>query len=469
MDTRVERDPLGEVRVPEGAYYGAQTQRAVENFPISGFRPPTPLVIATVLIKQACARANAALGRLDAEVADAIVKAADEILNGELRDHFVVDIYQAGAGTSHNMNTNEVLANRASEILGEPKGTYKKVHPNDHVNMGQSTNDVFPTATRLSILIVLPYTLEMGSRLATALQKKSEEFAHVLKTGRTHLQDAVPITLGQEFSGYADNIGHATAELARSADSLHELNLGATAVGTGLNAGDDFTKQSIENLAEATKLRVMPARNRFRVTQSMGDVLNYSGALRRLAVEVDKVASDLRLLSSGPRAGLAEIQLPPVQPGSSIMPGKVNPVIPEAMAMVCAQVIGNDTTITIAGQSGNFQLNVMLPVVALNLLQSIEILANASRLLADKSIAGFKVREDKIKEALARNPILVTALNAVIGYDKGAATAKQAYKEGRPILDVAMETTGLPKAKLQELLDPAALTKGGVHGGSAGG
>src|SRR4051812_34498986 len=364
MDTRVERDPLGELRVPADAYYGVQTQRAVENFPISGLRPPAPLVIATVLVKQACARANGTLGRLDASVADAIVKAADEILDGKLRDQFVVDVYQAGAGTSHNMNTNEVLANRASEILGEPKGTYKKVHPNDHVNMGQSTNDVFPTAARLSILLVAPWVLESASRLANALGEKAKAFHGVLKTGRTHLQDAVPITLGQEFSGYADNVGHAAGELARASDALHELNLGATAVGTGLNAGDDFTNQSIENLANATKLRVMPARNRFRVTQSMGDVLAYSGALRRLAMEVDKIASDLRLLSSGPRAGLAEIQLPAVQPGSSIMPGKVNPSVPEMVNQVCQQVFGCDASILASAAAGQPELDVVMPGMA---------------------------------------------------------------------------------------------------------
>jgi len=464
MDTRVERDPLGEVRVPEGAYYGAQTQRAVENFPISGFRPPTPLVIATVLIKQACARANGALGRLDAEVADAIVKAADEILTGELRDHFVVDIYQAGAGTSHNMNTNEVLANRASEILGEPKGTYKKVHPNDHVNMGQSTNDVFPTATRLSILIVLPYALEMGSRLATALQKKSEEFAHVLKTGRTHLQDAVPITLGQEFSGYADNIGHATAELARSADSLHELNLGATAVGTGLNAGDDFTKQSIENLAEATKLRVMPARNRFRVTQSMGDVLNYSGALRRLAVEVDKIASDLRLLSSGPRAGLAEIQLPPVQPGSSIMPGKVNPSIPEMVNQVCHQVFGCDASILASAAAGQLELNVMMPVMAWNALQATSILGNAMHVLSDRCVSGIAADEARCRELLDRSTAVATALSPYIGYAATAEIAKTAVKEGRSIADIVRERKLIPEDKLAQILSPEEMTSPGIPG-----
>jgi aspartate ammonia-lyase len=273
MATRIERDPLGELRVPADAYYGVQTQRAVENFPISGLKAPAPLVTATVLIKQACARANASLGRLDPAVSAAITQAADDILNGRFRDQFVVDVYQAGAGTSHNMNTNEVLANRAAEILGEPKGAYTRVHPNDHVNMGQSTNDVFPTATRIAILLVLPDLLAAARALADALDEKGRAFARILKTGRTHLQDAVPITLGQEFSGYAANVRHAAEELERNAASLHELNLGATAVGTGLNAGDDFTSASIDHLSRVTNLRVRPARNRFRVTQSMGDVL----------------------------------------------------------------------------------------------------------------------------------------------------------------------------------------------------
>jgi aspartate ammonia-lyase len=464
MDTRVERDPLGEVPVPAEAYYGAQTQRAIENFPISGIRAPAPLVIATVLIKQACARANAALGRLDGAVADAIVKAADEILGGELRDHFVVDVYQAGAGTSHNMNTNEVLANRAGEILGEPKGTYKKVHPNDHVNMGQSTNDVFPTATRLSILIVLPYTLETASRLAAELQKKAKEFAGILKTGRTHLQDAVPITLGQEFSGYADNVGHAFTELARSADALHELNLGATAVGTGLNAGDDFTKQAIELLADATKLRVRPARNPFRVTQSMGDVLAYSGALRRLAVEVDKVASDLRLLSSGPRAGLGEIQLPPVQPGSSIMPGKVNPSIPEMVNQVCQQVFGCDASILASSVAGQLELNVMMPVISWNALQATSILGNAMHVLTERCVTGIAADEARCRELLDRSTAVATALSPYLGYAVTADIAKTAVKTGRSIADIVRERKLLPEDKLAQILSPEEMTSPGIPG-----
>ena len=332
-----------------------------------------------MFVKQACATANTALGRLDGRIGAAILQACNEVLGGALRDQFVVDVYQAGAGTSHNMNTNEVLANRAAEILGESRGTYAVVHPNDHVNMGQSTNDVFPTATRLAILLDHPELLSSSRELSAALNRKASEFSHVLKTGRTHLQDAVPITLGQEFSGCAANIAQAADDLEHAAGALHELNLGSTAVGTGLNAGDDVTRRAVRELARATGLRLMPARNRFRVTQSMGDVLAYSGAMRRLAVEVGKVASDLRLLSMGPRAGIAELQLPAVQPGSSIMPGKVNPSVPEMVNQVCFQVIGCDAAILAAADAGQLELNVMMPVMAWNALLASRILGSAMR------------------------------------------------------------------------------------------
>src|SRR5436190_18014064 len=337
MSFRTERDPLGDVQVPDEAYYGVQTQRAVENFPISGLRAPADLVTATILVKKAAAEANAALGRLTPDVAAAIVTAADEILSGSLRDQFVVDVYQAGAGTSHNMNANEVLANRASEILGEPRGTYTRVHPNDHVNEGQSTNDVYPTATRLALLLGAVSLVAAGRTLSDSLARKADEFAGVLKTGRTHLQDAVPMTLGQEFGGYAACVGRGAADVAHASEQLLELNVGATAIGTGLNAGDDYRRLVVANLARYTTLALTPAANLFRVTQSMGDVLAYSGAMRRLAVEVGKVESDLRLLAMGPRAGLSEITLPAVQPGSSIMPGKVNPSVPEMVNQVVFQ------------------------------------------------------------------------------------------------------------------------------------
>src|SRR2546425_8282495 len=345
---RIERDPLGELKVPADAYYGVQTARAVENFPISGLRAPADLVTATILVKKVAAEANAELGRLDKNIARAIVTAADEILDGRLRDQFVVDVYQAGAGTSHNMNANEVLANRAAEILGEPRGAYTRVHPNDHVNMGQSTNDVFPTSTRLALLLGAGPLVAAAGDLAESLARKGDEFADVLKTGRTHLQDAVPITLGQEFSGYAACVRRGADDVAEASEQLHELNIGATAVGTGLNAGEDYRQRVVANIARYTGLSCTPARSLFRVTQSMGDVLAYSSALRRLAVEVSKIASDLRLLSSGPRAGLSEISLPAVQPGSSIMPGKVNPSVPEMVNQVCFQVVGCDATIAMA-------------------------------------------------------------------------------------------------------------------------
>jgi aspartate ammonia-lyase len=464
MGTRIERDPLGEVRVPAEAYYGVQTQRAAENFPISGLKAPAPLVAATVLVKQACARANASLDRLDPVVAKAIIEAADEILAGRFRDQFIVDVYQAGAGTSHNMNANEVLANRAAEILGEPRGVYSRVHPNDHVNMGQSTNDVFPTATRIAILLMLPEVLDAARGLGDAMDRKASAFAHVLKTGRTHLQDAVPMTLGQEFSGYAANLRHAADELVRSAASLHELNLGATAVGTGLNAGDDFAAASVANLSKATGLQLRPARNRFRVTQSMGDVLAYSGALRRLAVELDKVASDLRLLSSGPRAGIAEIQLPAVQPGSSIMPGKVNPSVPEMVNQVCHQVLGCDAAILAASASGQLELNVMMPVIAWNALHASGILAKAMDILTTRCVNGIQSDDARCRELLDRSTAVATALSPYIGYAATAEIAKEAVKTGRPVVDLVRERNLVPPAKLEAILSPDEMTQPGVPG-----
>jgi aspartate ammonia-lyase len=462
--TRTERDPLGDVRVPAAAYYGVQTQRAVENFPISGFHAPAELVTATVLIKQACAEANASLGRLDRSIADAIITAAEEILDGGLRDQFVVDIYQAGAGTSHNMNANEVLANRAAEILGEPRGVYARVHPNDHVNMGQSTNDVFPTATRLAILLVLPTVLDAARGLADGLEAKAHDFADVLKTGRTHLQDAVPITLGQEFSGWSANVRHATEELERSAAALHELNLGSTAVGTGLNAGIPFTAAAIANLAQTTRLRLIPAQNRFRVTQSMGDVLAYSSALRRLAVEVGKVASDLRLLSMGPRAGIAEIQLPAVQPGSSIMPGKVNPSVPEMVNQVCFQVIGCDAAIAAAADAGQLELNVMMPVIAWNALHASTIFRQAMIVLTERCVSGITADEARCRELLDRSTAVATALSPSIGYAATAEIAKASVKTGRPVRELVRERRLLPDAELDAVLSPESMTSPGVPG-----
>ena len=365
---RTEKDPLGEHAVPVDAYYGIQTQRAAENFPISGLRAPDELIIATVLVKKAAAAANKAMGQLPPDVGRAIMDAADEVLAGKLRDQFIVDVYQAGAGTSHNMNINEVLANRAAELLGAAKGTYTTVHPNDHVNMSQSTNDVFPTATRLALLLNHGPLMESAKRLGAALEQKSIEFASVLKVGRTHLQDAVPITMGEVFSGYAACILRGADDVEAASAQLIEVNLGATAVGTGLNASVDYVEAAVNYLRSYTKLPLRRAKNLFRVTQSMGDVAAYSGAMRRLSIELGKVASDLRLLSMGPRAGLSEIALPAVQPGSSIMPGKVNPSVPEMVNQVCYQVMGCDLTVAMASEAGQLELNVMMPVISWNAL-----------------------------------------------------------------------------------------------------
>jgi len=460
---RIERDSMGELKVPAAALYGAQTHRAAQNFPISGLRMPREFIRALGLIKSAAAEANAGLGHLKRTQAKAIRKAAERVAAGEFDAHFPIDVFQTGSGTSSNMNANEVIAHVASAA-----GT--KVHPNDDVNNGQSSNDVIPTAIQVSAaLTVSEQLLPALAHLKKTLETRARELKKVVKTGRTHLMDAMPITFGQEIGGWAAQIRSNILRLEDALKRVRRLPQGGTAVGTGINADPKLGVAICAELSRMTGVKFESADNYFEGISSQDAAVELSGQLKTLACSLMKISNDLRWMNSGPLAGLGEIELPALQPGSSIMPGKVNPVIPEAMTMVCAQVIGNDTTITIAGQSGNFQLNVMLPVIGLNLLQSIEILANASRLLADNAIAGFKVREDHIKEALDKNPILVTALNPVIGYEKGAATAKQAYKEGRPILDVALETTGLPRKKLQDLLDPAALTKGGIHGGSAGG
>jgi aspartate ammonia-lyase len=461
--TRVERDPLGEKAVPAGAYYGIQTARAVENFRISDLRAPAALVTATVLVKKAAARANAALGRLDPPIADAIAGAADEILQGALRDQFVVDVYQAGAGTSHNMNTNEVLANRAEELLGGTRGEYSRVHPNDHVNMGQSTNDVFPTATRLALLMEHAGLVSAARELAAALAKKAEAFDHILKVGRTHLQDAVPMTLGQEFGGYAACIERAADEVEHAARQLRELNLGATAIGTGLNAGDDFTARAVSYLSEAAE-GVRPAANRFRVTQSMGDVAAYSGAMRRLAIELNKVAGDLRLLSSGPRAGLAEIKLPAMQPGSSIMPGKINPSIPEMVNQVCYQAYGCDATVCAAADAGQLELNVMMPVIAWNALHTSSILRRAMSTLAQRCVYGIEADEARCRELLERSTAVATALSPYIGYAATAEIAKESVRSGTPIRDLVLARGLMDAAALDRVLSAEAMTRPGIAG-----
>jgi aspartate ammonia-lyase len=464
MEYRTERDPLGELNVPADAYYGIQTARAVENFQISGLRAHPDLVTATILVKKAAAEANVALGRLDPDVGRAIVTAADEILAGRFRDQFVVDVYQAGAGTSHNMNANEVLANRAAEILGAARGTYTRVHPNDHVNMGQSTNDVFPTSTRLALLLEAEPLVRAARELAEGFARKSAEFADVLKTGRTHLQDAVPITLGQEFSGYADCVGRGADDVAVASKQLEELNIGATAVGTGLNAGDDFRRLVVGNLVRDTKLSLKPAVNLFRVTQSMGDVLAYSGAMRRLAVEVGKVASDLRLLSMGPRAGIAEIELPAVQPGSSIMPGKINPSIPEMVNQVCFQVVGCDTAIVMGCEAGQLELNVMMPVIAWNALHASTILREAMKALRSRCVDGIAANDERARELLERSTAAATALSPYIGYAATAEIAKESVKSGKSIRQLVLERGLLDASRLDQILSVEAMTRGGVVG-----
>ncbi|MHA6203269.1 class II fumarate hydratase [Dyella soli] len=460
---RIEHDSMGELKVPAKALYGAQTQRAVDNFPISGMHMPRAFIRALGLVKTAAADANFLLGHLKKTQAHAIRRAALAVAAGEHDDQFPIDVFQTGSGTSTNMNANEVIAHLASRTGG-------KVHPNDHVNYGQSSNDVIPTTIQVSAaLSTSEQLLPALKHLKRTIERRARELRNVPKTGRTHLMDAMPVTFGQELSGWAAQVGSAIERIYDSLKRMHRLPLGGTAVGTGINADPKFGATVARELKKLTGVRFESAGNYFEGMASQDAAVELSGQLKTLAVTLMKIANDLRWMNSGPLAGLGEIELPALQPGSSIMPGKVNPVIPEATAMVAAQVIGNDAAITIAGQSGNFQLNVMLPLVAHNLLQSIGILSNVSVLLADKAIAGFKVNTAHVKEALAKNPILVTALNPVIGYEKGAATAKQAYKEKRPIMDVALETTGLSRAELQKLLDPLTLTRGGIHGGGGGG
>ncbi|HXS80624.1 MAG TPA: class II fumarate hydratase [Gammaproteobacteria bacterium] len=458
-DFRVERDSMGELQVPSSALWGAQTQRAVNNFPISGLRMPPAFVRALALIKWAAARTNRGLGLLPENVAGAIEASALEVANGMHADQFPIDVFQTGSGTSSNMNANEVIARLATRALGSP------VHPNDHVNMSQSSNDSIPSAIHIAAALELKTKLEPAlEHLAATIEAKAGEVAGIVKTGRTHLMDAMPVRLDQELGGWAAQVRADIRRLQSVMPRLTGLAQGGTAVGTGINAHPKFGDEFAAALAKQTGVDFHRADDFFEALSSQDTAVELSGQLKTTAVSIMKIANDLRWMNSGPLAGLAEIALPDLQPGSSIMPGKVNPVIPEAAAMVAAQVIGNDATITIAGQSGNFQLNVMLPIVALNLLQSIELLANVSSALADAAIKGFKVNKTKLDDALERNPILVTALNSVIGYDKGAAIAKQAYKEGRAIRDVAAEQTKLKPEQLRELLDPLELTKGGIKG-----
>ncbi|HEY9201537.1 MAG TPA: class II fumarate hydratase [Gammaproteobacteria bacterium] len=454
---RIEKDSMGELQVPANARYGAQTQRAINNFPVSGLVVPRGFIQALGQIKAACAQVNCDLGEMPREQADAIIAAAKRVSDGEFDAQFPIDIFQTGSGTSTNMNANEVIANLASEASG------LTIHPNDHVNMGQSSNDVIPTAIHVSAsLQLVNHLLPALNQLKQSIDHRAAELKQVIKTGRTHLMDAMPVSLGQELGGWSAQVGLGIDRLNDCLPRISALVQGGTAVGTGINAHAEFSQRFAKQISKQTGHAFSSNPDKFEGLSTQDAAVELSGQLKTVAVSLMKISNDLRWMNSGPLAGLGEIALPALQPGSSIMPGKVNPVIPESMAMVCAQVIGNDTTITIGGQSGNFQLNVMLPVIAYNLLQSLEILANGAQMLAEKAIDGFSVNQQNIERALGKNPILVTALNPVIGYELGAKIAKTAYAEGRAVLDVAEEMTELSRDELQALLDPARLTEGGI-------
>jgi aspartate ammonia-lyase len=467
--TRVERDPLGELSVPSAALYGVQTERARQNFPISGLAPQPVFVDAVVWIKKAAALTHRETGRLDAKLADAIVRAADEVLGGQHRDQFVVDPYQAGAGTSHNMNANEVLANRANELLGGTRGAYTPVHPNDHVNMAQSTNDVIPTAIRLGALALVRGLLPVLDGLSQSLTKQGTAFDHVLKSGRTHLQDATPIRLGQEFTAYGHTVQRNRERIARAAEDLKDLGIGGTAVGTGLNAEPAYPALMVKQLRAITGLDVREGKDRVQLMQSMGDATALSGALRTYAVDLGKIANDIRLLASGPRTGLAEIRLPVVQPGSSIMPGKVNPSIAEMVNMVCFQAIGNDVTIAAAAEAGQLELNVMMPLIAQNLFLTLAILTSASRVLAERCVAGIEPDQAMCAYWLDRSPALVTALAPKIGYTEAAKLAKEAVERNLSVRELLIQKGVLKGKELDEVLDLRAMTDIGVRGIGGGG
>jgi len=458
MSTRIEKDSMGELQVPSEALYGAQTQRAVNNFPISGTPMPAAFIKSLLLAKSAAASANEALGLISTEMANAIIDSVNELIEDpQMMRHFPVDIYQTGSGTSSNMNANEVLATLASSKSRE------KVGANDHVNYGQSSNDIIPSTIHISAAIgVEKQLLPALDYLSSAIKAKAQEVDHHIKTGRTHLMDAMPVRMSQSLLSWSSQIEQNIKTLKSGQSALQSLAQGGTAVGTGINAHPEFSAKFSEQISRLTDVKFTPADNLFTHIGTQDIAVSVSGQLKTLAVSLLKIANDLRWMNSGPLAGLGEISLEALQPGSSIMPGKVNPVIPEATAMAAAQVIGNDSAITIAGQSGNFELNVMLPLVANNLLSSIELMSNVSVLLADKAITTFSVNEDALKAALSRNPILVTALNPIIGYEKAAKIAKLAYAEGRPVLDVAEQETDISRAELETLLDPTKLTRGGI-------
>jgi len=456
---RIERDTMGEVQVPAGAYYGAQTQRAVDNFPVSGIRFPGVFIRALGLIKKYAAQVNEDLGLLDPKFARPIKAAADEVVAGKMEGQFVVDIFQTGSGTSTNMNANEVIAARANELITGKRDARKPVHPNDHVNMGQSSNDVIPTAIHIAALTSVTEDLVPGLEiLYESLRKKSKAFDGIVKVGRTHLQDAVPIRLGQEFSGYTHQVKLGIKRVHAVKDSLSELALGGTALGTGLNTHPEFARRVIDFISQDTRCRFTEAENHFEAQAAQDAAVETSGALKTVAVSLLKIANDIRWLASGPRCGLGEINIPALQPGSSIMPGKVNPVIPESIIQTAAQVIGNDMSITIGCQGGNFDLNVMLPVIAHNLLQSISILGSAAKIFAEKCINGITANEARCKDIIENSLSMCTALAPVIGYERAAAIAKEAYRTGKTVREVSMEEKVLPEAQLNELLDPLKMT-----------
>ncbi len=459
---RTEHDSLGEVSVPTDALYGAQTARAVENFPISGIRPHRVFIESTAMVKWAAAMANLAIGKLPPEKGDAIKRAAKEIIDDQHHAQFVVDVFQAGAGTSHNMNANEVIANRANELSGGRRGDYAPIHPNDDVNMSQSTNDIFPTITKIAALRMLPGVVEQLQALEDAFRQKADEFADVVKSGRTHLQDAVPTTLGAEFVGYANAIKHVRERIAGTAHWVGDLNIGATALGTGLNSGAGYRGEAVKYLKEITGITdLRPAENLFEVTQSMASLGALSGDLRTVALELIRIANDLRLMASGPRTGLYEIALPAVQPGSSIMPGKVNPVMAEMLDMVCFQIVGNDTTVALAVQAGQLDLNVMMPVIAFNLVWSMEILTNAVRVFIEQCVHGITANRARINEWVEQSTAIVTALNQRIGYSRAAKVAQQAFQEGRTVRAVLISEGILTADEAAQFLDPAVLVQPG--------
>jgi fumarate hydratase class II len=469
QSVRVETDSLGEVEVPATAYYGAQTRRAVENFPISGMKPYPAFIWSIGVIKRAAAEVNRELGVLDPHIATAIIGAAQEVMEGKLNDHFVVDPFQAGAGTSHNMNANEVIANRAIELLGGVRGDYRLVNPNDHVNMSQSTNDVIPTAIRLGCLWRLDDLLKTIGDLSDALEDKGRAFYPIVKSGRTHLQDAVPVRLGQEFAAYARAVARDGDKVRLAAEGLRRLGIGGTATGTGLNAPPEYHARMVARLSEICGFALYESDNLFESMQSMADFVFFSGALRTLTQDLIRIANDLRLLASGPATGLDEIRMPAVQAGSSIMPGKVNPVLAEMLDMACYHALGNDLTVTLAAQAGQLELNVMMPIIAHDLFEMMHVLIGAIDAFTRKCVQGLQANAQKAEGWLARNAVLITALNPVIGYARGAEVVKEAMETGRTIREVVIGRGYLSAAETDRLLDPAWMTDGGIQGGNPSG